>query len=120
MIAFGLVGVGEREFAHRLVELGALAQIPADQAGIACFRMRARQSPTAELALPRGSICWRNCRDRTFSECRPVLTPMRRRQQTMRNAAGDEGRGMPQCRQSGAGQRFGAVNRWLRITSCSR
>jgi hypothetical protein len=32
------------------------------------------------------------------------------------NVAGDEGRGVSRCRQGGACQRFGAVNRWLRST----
>jgi hypothetical protein len=34
VVALGLVGIGEREFAHRLVELGVLPEIPADGPGV--------------------------------------------------------------------------------------
>src|SRR5215469_18053818 len=53
VVAFGLISIEEREFAHRLVELGAFAQIATDQAGITRLRMRTRQSPAAELAVDR-------------------------------------------------------------------
>src|SRR5271166_5161656 len=34
VVALGLVGIGEREFAHRVVELAAIAEIPADRPGV--------------------------------------------------------------------------------------
>src|SRR5262245_30274117 len=53
VIAFGLVGVGEREFTHRLVEIVPLAEVTADRPGIACLGMRARQNPAAGLGVDR-------------------------------------------------------------------
>ena len=54
VVLFGLVGVGERKFAHRLVELGALLpEIPADRPRVTGLGMRTRQHLTAHLAVDR-------------------------------------------------------------------
>ena len=54
VVPLGLVGIGERKFAHRLVELGALLpEIPADRPRVTGLGMRTRQHPTAHLAVDR-------------------------------------------------------------------
>jgi hypothetical protein len=44
MVLLGLVGIGERKLAHRVVELAAIAEIAADHPGIAGLGVGARQS----------------------------------------------------------------------------
>ena len=53
VISLGLVGVGEREPAHRFIEDILFAEIAAYHPGIARFRMRAGESPGACLAVYR-------------------------------------------------------------------
>src|SRR6516164_10550127 len=54
VVALGLVGIGQRELAHRLVELVALsAEIPTDRPRVTRLGMRTRQYPTAHLAVDR-------------------------------------------------------------------
>src|SRR5271166_862843 len=47
MVPLGLIGIGEGELAHRLVEFILPAQIAADRPWIARFRVRSRQHPAA-------------------------------------------------------------------------
>jgi hypothetical protein len=42
MVALGLVGISECEFAHRLVKPIALPEIPGNRPRVACLGMRAR------------------------------------------------------------------------------
>jgi len=51
MVLLGLVGICERNLAHRLVEIISLAEIAADHPGIACLCMGPRQDPAARLAV---------------------------------------------------------------------
>src|SRR5690242_17128254 len=51
VIPFGLVGVGDRELAHRVVECIAGSDIAADQPRMAGATMRTGQRPAAQLAI---------------------------------------------------------------------
>src|SRR5262249_48656398 len=54
VIALRLVGIGERELAHRLVELVALSpEVSADRPRVTRLGMRPRQRPTAKLPIDR-------------------------------------------------------------------
>jgi hypothetical protein len=53
VILFSLIGVGEREFAHRLVEIVLFADIAGDCPGITRLRMRAGQNPAADFGIDR-------------------------------------------------------------------
>src|SRR6478672_4295822 len=51
VIPFGLVGIGDRELAHRLVERVACADVAADQPRMAGPTVRPGQRPAAQLAI---------------------------------------------------------------------